>query len=174
MQPSRTNSRLAAISLALALSGIAVSAYLTLVHYRDDLLVCAVGGCHTVQKSPYAEMAGVPVALMGLGMFAVMTVLFLIRRARPAWVDTITLVTFGLALAGAVFAIYLTYLELFVIHAVCQWCVLTAILIWAILVVEAKLVLASPADDRLLDDDSPDDRQVDDGTTANTQKVAGS
>ena len=174
MQPSRTNSRLAAISLALALGGIAVSAYLTLVHYRDDLLVCAVGGCHTVQKSPYAEIEGIPVAILGLGMFVVMTALLIVRRLRPAWADTITLATFGLALAGAVFAVYLTYLELFVIHAVCQWCVLTAIVIWLLTIVEGTLVLTSTADDRSFVDDVADDEQLLDGSTANTQKVAGS
>lgn len=153
MQPSRTSSRLSAISLALALGGIAVSAYLTLVHYRDDLLVCAVGGCHTVQKSPYAEMEGIPVAVLGLGMFIVMTALLLLRRLRPQWADTITLVTFGLALAGAVFAIYLTYLELFVIHAVCQWCVLTAIIIWLLTIIEGTLAWRSLQ----LPDDSEDE-----------------
>ena len=157
MQPSRTNSRLTAISLALALIGIAVSAYLTLVHYRDDLLVCAVGGCHTVQKSPYAELEGIPVALLGLGMFVVVTVLFLLRRVRPAWADTITLATFALVLAGAVFAIYLTYLELFVIHAVCQWCVLTAIIIWLLTLIEGTLAWRSlqPPSDL----DGEDDRE---------------
>lgn len=174
MQPSRTNSRLTAVSLALALGGIAVSAYLTLVHYRDDLLVCAVGGCHTVQKSPYAELEGVPVALLGLGMFVVMTVLFLLRRAKPEWAGNITLATFALALAGAVFAIYLTYLELFVIDAICQWCVLTAIIIWAMLVVEAKLVFDTPSDDQLLSDDLPDDEQPPDDATVNIQNSAGS
>lgn len=149
MQPSRSNNRLTVISLALALGGIAVSAYLTLVHYRDELLVCAVGGCETVQKSTYAELYGVPVALLGLGMFVTMTVLMLLRRARPELRDRITLVTFALALAGSIFAIYLTYLELFVIDAVCQWCVLTALLIWALLLVEGKLVLDAPVEDEI-------------------------
>jgi uncharacterized membrane protein len=157
MQLSRTNNRLPAVSLALALGGIVVSAYLTLIHYRDDLLVCAVGGCHTVQKSPYAEMGGIPVALLGLGMFALMTALMVLRWTRPAWWGMITLATFGLALAGAVFAVYLTYLELFVIHAVCQWCVLTAILIWSLLLVEAKLVLAPASDEQELAVESGDD-----------------
>lgn len=149
----RTNSRLTAISLALALIGIAVSAYLTLVHYRDDLLVCAVGGCHTVQKSPYAELEGVPVALLGLGMFVVLTGLLFVRRARPVWGDSITLATFGLVLAGAVFAIYLTYLELFVIHAVCQWCVLTAIIIWLLTLSEGTLAWRSLQPPSEFDDD---------------------
>jgi uncharacterized membrane protein len=143
MQPSPASNRLTALSLALAAGGIAVSAYLTLVHYRDDLLVCAVGGCHTVQKSPYAELYGVPVAILGLGMFVAMLLLGVLRRLRPEVAETTTLVIFGLALAGTVFTVYLTYLELFVIDAVCQWCVLTALLTWALLLVEGTLVWRS-------------------------------
>lgn len=144
MQPSLSSSRLTALSPALAAGGIAVSAYLTLVHYRDDLLVCAVGGCHTVQKSPYAELAGVPVALLGLGMFVAMALLGLLRRARTEWQEGVTLITFALALAGSIFVIYLSYLELFVIDAICQWCVLTALLTWALVLVEGKLLLDAP------------------------------
>jgi uncharacterized membrane protein len=143
MQPSPARNRLTALSLALAAGGIAVSAYLTLVHYRDDLLVCAVGGCHTVQKSPYAELYGIPVAILGLGMFVAMLLLGLLRRLRPEVAETTTLVISGLALAGTVFTVYLTYLELFVIDAVCQWCVLTALLTWALLLVEGTLVWRS-------------------------------
>jgi uncharacterized membrane protein len=155
MQPSLSNSRLTAISLALALGGIAVAAYLTLVHYRDDLLVCAVGGCHTVQKSPYAELYGVPVAILGLCMFVAMAGFGLLRRIRPEWAESITLITFGLVLTGTVFTIYLTYLELFVIDAVCQWCVLTAVLTWALLLVEGTLAWRSlqPHGDLELDDE---------------------
>ena len=155
MQPSLANNRLTALSLALAAGGIGVSAYLTLVHYRDDLLVCAVGGCHTVQKSPYAELAGVPVALLGLGMFVAMLALGLARYSRPEWNGDLTLATFALALTGTVFTIYLTYLELFVIHAVCQWCVLTALITWALLLVEGVLVWRSlqPHDDLEFDDE---------------------
>jgi uncharacterized membrane protein len=143
MQPSPASNRLTALSLALAAGGVAVSAYLTLVHYRDDLLVCAVGGCHTVQKSPYAELYGIPVAILGLGMFVAMLLLGVLRRLRPEVAETTTLVIFGLALAGTVFTVYLTYLELFVIDAVCQWCVLTALLTWTLLLVEGTLVWRS-------------------------------
>lgn len=135
MTPSLPN-KLDALSLVLAVGGLGVSAYLTLVHYRDDLLVCAVGGCHTVQKSPYAELEGIPVAVLGLGMYLVMTALLLLRRVRPAQEENLTLATFGLALAGTVFTLYLTYLELFVIHAVCQWCVLVAVITWLLTIVE--------------------------------------
>jgi uncharacterized membrane protein len=150
---------LTALSLALAAGGIAVSAYLTLVHYRDDLLVCSVGGCHTVQKSPYAELADVPVALLGLGMFVAIALLGLVRLARPELADRITLATFALALAGTIFTIYLTYLELFVIEAVCQWCVLTALLTWALLLVEGKLVLDAPIEEEFDEAAAPGDAQ---------------
>lgn len=147
MQPSQASSRLTTISLALAAGGIVVSAYLTLVHYRDDLLVCTTGGCHTVQKSPYAELYGIPVAILGLGMFLAMLALGLLRRFQPESAERITLITFALALAGTVFTLYLTYLELFVINAICQWCVLTAVLTWGLLLVEGKLVLDAPLDE---------------------------
>jgi uncharacterized membrane protein len=150
---------LTALSLALAAGGIAVSAYLTLVHYRDDLLVCSVGGCHTVQKSPYAELADVPVALLGLGMFVAIALLGLVRLARPELADRITLATFALALAGTIFTIYLTYLELFVIEAVCQWCVLTALLTWALLLVEGKLMLDAPIEEEFDEAAAPGDAQ---------------
>ncbi len=129
-------SRLNALSLALAVGGVAVAAYLTLVHYRDELLVCSTGGCETVQKSPYAEIRGIPVALLGLGMYIVITGLLVLRQIRPERTEQTTLAVFALALAGTVFTIYLTYLELFVIDAICQWCVIFAIITWVLTLVE--------------------------------------
>lgn len=134
--PSPASRRLNAISIALVAAGLAVAAYLTVVHYRAELLVCAVGGCHTVQKSPYAELMGIPVAVLGLGMYLVLAALLFLRQVRPARGEQIGLAIFGLALAGTVFTIYLTYLELFVIHAICQWCVLFAIITWLLTLVE--------------------------------------
>lgn len=131
--------RLQAVSAILTMAGIAVAAYLTLVHYRDDLLVCAVGGCETVQNSEYATMAGIPVALLGLGMFVTVAGLSLLREVRPATAETATFIIFCLALTGTLFAAYLTYLELFVIDAICQWCVITALLTTALLVVEGVM-----------------------------------
>lgn len=144
--PRWRSDRTTAISLALTAAGIAVAAYLTLVHYRDDLLVCAVGGCETVQNSPYAELAGIPVALLGLGMFVTVLVLALARLRWPHRAGDLTIAIFALLLTGTIFTLYLTYLELFVIHAICQWCVVTAIITWILLPIEAKRVLDPPLD----------------------------
>ena len=110
-------------ALALALVGTAISAYLTWVHYSGQLALClGAGGCETVQASQYAELGGFPVATIGLAAFVAVTALTVLRlRADPA-VWTLTGL-FGLTLAGTLFAMYLTSLELFVIGAICPWCV---------------------------------------------------
>jgi uncharacterized membrane protein len=123
-------------STALAVAGVAASAYLTLSHYRADLLVCAVGGCHTVQQSRYAEVAGIPVALLGLGMYLAVGGLGIFRWRHPARAEVATMTAFALALAGTIFAAYLTAIEIWVIDAICQWCVLSALLTLGLLAVE--------------------------------------
>jgi len=115
----------------LALIGIFVSSYLTL--YKLGYLgtiQCSVGGCETVQMSPYAYFLGMPVAAWGVGAYVVLFVLALLG-VQPRWVAErwVALAIFSLAGVGVAFSAYLTYLEAFVIHAWCQWCVVSAILI---------------------------------------------
>ena len=117
-----------------------MSAYLTAIHYDEGLLVCGLSECHTVQASDYAEILGVPVALLGLGMYMAVLALVAVRRLRPGLTVVATAATFGLALAGAIFAGYLTYVEVFVLQAVCQWCVVSAVLTVLLLLTEGVLV----------------------------------
>lgn len=130
--------------------GIAVSVYLTAIHYDDGLLVCGLSDCHTVQTSDYAEMLGIPVALLGLGMYVALLTLIMLRWLRPSLTVSATATTFAIALAGVIFAGYLTYVELFVLEAICQWCVVSALLTTLLLVTEGILVarlLAIPDDE---------------------------
>jgi len=111
----------------VAAIGALVSAYLTWIHYSGELALCiGVGGCETVQQSRFAVVGPVPVALIGLLGFAAMLAVALLRlRPRgPAWADT---ALFGLSLAATLYVAYLTYLELFVLGAVCPWCVTVAL-----------------------------------------------
>jgi uncharacterized membrane protein len=124
------------VSFGAALAGLGVAGYLTRSHYDEDLLVCTVGDCKTVQQSEYAELWGVPVALFGLGMYLTILALGALRWRRPERHGQATVAAFALALFGALYAGYLTYLELFVIEAICQWCVSSAILTLAILAAE--------------------------------------
>jgi uncharacterized membrane protein len=83
------------------------------------------GGCETVQSSRYAEILGVPVAALGLGEYAGLLLSALLRGEGGA------LLGLFVTLASVLFSAYLTYLELFVIYAICQWCVASAALMTA-------------------------------------------
>jgi uncharacterized membrane protein len=121
----------------LSLSGLFISAYLYLYKIgKIGTLACGTGGCETVQLSSWSRFAGVEVSLIGLLGYTGLVALSLAAlqprfstNAGPPWLLA------GLAGAGVVFTIYLTYLELFVIHAVCRWCLGSATVIVAILAV---------------------------------------
>lgn len=134
----------------LALLGAGVSIYLTIVHYDEAALICGVGDCSTVQNSRYAEVGGIPIAIFGLLMYAAILALVISRRLQLGTTrsETLTSVAFAIALAGVGYAAYLTWLEIAVIRAICQWCVVSAILTAGILLVEGVGVW------RVLGDDS--------------------
>ncbi|WP_273843577.1 vitamin K epoxide reductase family protein [Rubrobacter calidifluminis] len=117
------NRGLRAALVALAVIGLGISAYLTWVHFEGIAPVCAGGshGCETVQSSRYASLAGVPVPVLGLVGYALLFVSALVREEIGAYLGLLV------ALVGTLFSAYLTYLELFVIHAICQWCVASAL-----------------------------------------------
>lgn len=115
---------------------MAVAAYLTWAHYADTQVVCvAGGGCETVQESEYSEIAGVPVALLGLLSYSVILG-FVLWDSPLAQLGAATL-----ALVGVLFAVYLIVVQLFVIDAVCVWCMVNDVLIAPTLAVVTALRL---------------------------------
>ena len=123
-------------SLVLAVVGLALSAYLTYVHYNLDALVCSGGGCELVQTSEHSEMFGIPIAIFGLLMFIGLIAGIVIRELRPETSDLLSTGILMVLLTAVLYWAYLTYLELNVIHAVWQWCVSTSIATALMLVVE--------------------------------------
>lgn len=113
-------------SAALAALGAAISAYLLYVRETDGSLVCSTGGCETVQSSSYAEVLGIPVAALGLAGFLGLLAAAL---ARGEWAR-LTQATLGLC--AFLFAAYLLAIQLFVLDALCQWCLATDVLTTAI------------------------------------------
>jgi uncharacterized membrane protein len=120
--PSERNLRIAAAVLALA--GIAVAAYIAIAEGGGGSPKCLVGGggCETVAESDYAELAGIDVAVIGIAGYAILLVSALVPGDVGRFAGFVT------ALIGVGFSLYLTYLELFVIDAICQWCVTSAVL----------------------------------------------
>ena len=108
---------------ALALATVGIASYLLQAHYAGSSVVCATGGCETVAQSSYSEIFGVPVALVGLIGSVAILVSLLLRDVlgRAAGV--------ALTLSGVIFAVYLVLVQLFVIDAVCEWCVANDVLL---------------------------------------------
>jgi len=118
---NRRSVRIAMIVLTVV--GIGIASYVTYVHYAGIKPACTAGeSCTKVQTSTYSELAGVPVALMGLiGYLAILATLLAPESENTRFA------TLVLTLGGFGFSAYLTYRELFSIHAICEWCVTSAI-----------------------------------------------
>ncbi len=105
--------------------------YLTWVKLAHTQAICAgLGDCERVQTSVYSTLFGIPVAILGLGAYLVILALFLFGNRLPETLAAYNpLLIFGVAFIGFLFSAYLTYVELFVIEAICPYCVVSAVLI---------------------------------------------
>lgn len=112
---SREPAARAAVAL-LSLAGAAIAAYLTYAHYRGVAPVCTTGGCEEVQTSEYAEILGVPVAVLGLAGYLALLATTLTRLLEAAAAAV------AMALGGLGFALYLVYVQFGILDAVCVWC----------------------------------------------------
>ena len=114
----------------VAAAGVAVAGYLTYVHYRPAALICTGGGgCEAVQESSYAEIAGIPVALLGL--LAYIAVLGLV-----AWDSELArTLAATIALSAVGFAVYLVVVQAFVIEEWCVWCLVNDLVVVPLLAV---------------------------------------
>lgn len=137
--------RLWAITV-LALIGLGVAGYLTYEKFTGGGLVCLGGSqeCEIVQNSPYSQIGPIPVATLGLVgylIFLVVTALQL-RASSVESRRVLAGLNFGLALGAFLYSVYLTYLELFVIYAICTWCVISALVVTLILILATWELIA--------------------------------
>jgi uncharacterized membrane protein len=124
------------VTALVALVGLFVALYLWM--YKAGFigtLACGAGECETVQLSRWATLLALPVAAWGIGFYAVVfLVAFLLVQERWAESRNLSLALLFLTGWGVVFSAWLTYLELFVIHAICRWCVVSAVIAIALFV----------------------------------------
>ncbi len=133
----------------LSMAGMGVSGYLTWAHLAGQSVACGQSrGCDIVQQSVYSEVGGIPVAVLGLVAYTTLLTLTLLQGRISEDLDGyIPLAIFGISLIGVLYSAYLTYLELYVIYAICRWCVSSAIIIAAIFLlslVDLKVGADSP------------------------------
>jgi uncharacterized membrane protein len=126
------------IATFLATFGIGVATYIAIADSGGGSPVCIAGGhgCQTVAESSYSHLAGVNIAIFGIAGYVVLLVCALLRG------DAFRMTAFVVSLVGFGYSLYLTYLELFTIDAICQWCVASAVLMTLLFVTNAMRMLA--------------------------------
>jgi uncharacterized membrane protein len=118
--------RYVAFTGALAGLGAAIAGYLTYLHYTDGRIACPTSGCETVQSSSYAEMLGVPVALLGLVAYVAILAALAWPREAGRWL------ALSAAVAGTLFSAYLIVVQAYEIGAFCLWCLASDAVVTAI------------------------------------------
>jgi uncharacterized membrane protein len=132
-------------SLIFAGLGALDSAYLTVIKLAHVAATCrGVGDCESVNSSVYSQIYGIPIAIFGLAAYLVVGALLALEPRLPLLQDYAPLAIFGLALTGTLYSAYLTYVELFVIHAVCPYCLASALLITGIFVLGVVRLVRGP------------------------------
>jgi len=135
------SAKLRRVMTVLAVIGLAVASYLTYVHYAGIKPACTAGqSCIKVQTSQWSRVAGVPVALIGLIGYIGILGSLLVRDLEET-----RLATLGMTLIGFAFSAYLTYRELFSIHAICEWCASSAVIMTVLFGCAIARYLLGPA-----------------------------
>lgn len=127
--------------------GLSVAVYLTISKLTHSQLYCTpgLGDCNKVNSTRWSLLWGIPLAAYGAGMYAVILLVQLLKDRVKYIAKYEHLLLFGISLFGFLFSLYLTYLELFVIKAVCQWCVVSALSVTTIFIVSIIRLVKSPA-----------------------------
>jgi uncharacterized membrane protein len=135
------------VSLILAGSGLLVAIYMTVYKLTDNQTMClGNGGCSVVNNSVYSEVYGVPVALVGALGYAVILMVLLLR-GRWRFLDrNAALMGFGLCLAGFLFTVYLVYVEIALIRALCPFCLASQAIMTLLFAASVVRLVREPID----------------------------
>jgi uncharacterized membrane protein len=128
--------------------GLGVAAYIAIAEAAGDAPTCLAGGggCETVAKSSYSHVAGINIAVFGIVGYVLLLASAFIAN------DAARFGGFAVALGGFGYSIFLTYIEIFKIEAICQWCVASAVLMTILFLLNAtRLVGYGGADGALPD-----------------------
>ena len=140
------NKTLYRISIALAILGTLVSVYMTIFKLTENQKMClGNGGCSVVNSSSYSEVSGIPVALVGVAGYLAILAILLIENRIKFFKQNGTLIVFGLSLVGFLFTLYLIYVELALIHALCPFCVTSQITMTLLFILSVTRLVRQPS-----------------------------
>ena len=132
------------ITMILAGIGLIDSIYLYIFKISSNNAMCLGNGdCATVNASRYSELYGIPVSLLGILAYLAIIVLLIFELRNIFTKENSNLLVFGIGLVGVLFSAYLTYIEYFVIYAVCPFCVASAIVITVIFIISTIRLIKS-------------------------------
>jgi uncharacterized membrane protein len=125
-----------------AVIGLAVSTYLSVVKLANKDVLCFVGAndCNIVNTSGYSIWRGIPVAILGVVGYVLILAFLLILSKQKYESSVIMLALFGVTLFGMLYSLYLTYVEIFIIHAICPWCVTSATAMLVLFIISTILL----------------------------------
>ncbi len=133
------------VSIALTIIGLAVSIYMTIYKLTDNQSMCiGNGGCSKVNSSVYAEVYGIPVAVLGIIGYAALMIMLLIENRNSFLRANATMIIFGMALIGFLFTLYLIYVEAALIHALCPFCLTSQIAMTLIFIFSVIRLVRQP------------------------------
>jgi uncharacterized membrane protein len=129
--------------ILLSLVGLADAIYLTWLKLASDGICVAGEGCEIVNTSVYSQFYGIPIALLGGVAYLIMLIVLLFETRVEFLEVNGLMIVFGMSLFGVLYSVYLTYLEIYVIRAICPFCVLSAIVLLIMLVLSGLRVQRS-------------------------------
>lgn len=139
------DNRIRQILIGLAIIGLLVSIYMTIYKITDNDAMCiGSGGCSVVNASRYSEVNGIPVALIGVGGYAVILALLFLERKTGFFQENGTLMLFGISLVGFLFTLYLIFVEIKLIHALCPFCLTSQAVMTVIFILSVIRLIRQP------------------------------
>ncbi len=133
------------VLIALAIVGLAVSIYMTVYKITSNNKMClGSGDCATVNSSRYSEVNGIPVAALGVVGYAAILAVLLLEKRISFFKENGSLLLFGMALTGFLFTLWLIYVEIFLIYALCPFCLVSQITMTAIFILAVIRLIKNP------------------------------
>lgn len=131
--------------IGLAIVGLLVSIYMTVYKITNNEAMCiGNGGCSVVNASRYSEVSGIPVALIGVGGYAAILVLLFLERRPGFFQENGTMILFGISLVGFLFTLYLIFVEIRLIHALCPFCLTSQTVMTIIFILSVIRLIRQP------------------------------
>ncbi|MEN6480774.1 MAG: vitamin K epoxide reductase family protein [Anaerolineaceae bacterium] len=124
----KSRNKLNVIALIISLIGMIDSAYLAVIKLTNNRNLClpGLGDCWTVNNSQYSEIFGIPLSFFGFVAYLSIFLLLTLEIKSTFWLKYSVIFTFVFSLSGVIISIYLTYLQFFVIKALCPFCLFSA------------------------------------------------